>query len=236
MTNVIDTDKKPQILVVEDDASLSEWICDYLITQDYEVILANRGDEAIALIRNDNPDLVILDIMLPGKDGLDVCREARTFYKKPVLMLTARTEEIDEVLGLETGADDYLIKPVKPRVLLARIKALLRRSNPDSLQTIKSFGELTIDISSRTVKLSGEIIILSSTGFDALLLLSENAGEIVSRDKFMQSLRGLEYDGVNRSIDLLISRLRRKLGDDPDNPTRIKTIRGKGYLFAVDAW
>ncbi len=233
---MLEAEKKTQLLVVEDDRSLSEWICDYLTTQGYEVTLANRGDEAVQLIINDNPDLVILDIMLPGMDGFDVCREIRPFYKKPVLMLTARTEEIDEVIGLETGADDYLAKPVKPRVLLARIKALLRRSCANNIHAVRSFGQLTIDTNSRTVKLSGDIIDLSSTEFDALLLLTKKEGQIVSRELFMQSLRGLEYDGANRSIDLLISRLRKKLDDDPNNPGRIKTIRGKGYLFATDAW
>lgn len=225
-----------QLLVVEDDASLSEWMCDYLTAQGYEVTLADRGDAAVELIKSDEPDLVILDVMLPGKDGFDVCKEVREFYKNPILMLTARTEEIDEILGIELGADDYLAKPVKPRVLVTRIKALLRRSFSAKEQNILKFGELLINVDSQTVTLMGDFIKLSSNEFTALLLLARNAGSNTSRDELLRHLRGLEYDGMNRSVDILISRLRKKLGDEPSSPRRIKTIRGKGYFFATDVW
>lgn len=225
-----------QLLVVEDDESLSEWMCDYLTTQGYEVTRADRGDEAVELIKTDIPDLVVLDIMLPGKDGFEVCKEVRSFYSNPILMLTARTQELDEILGIELGADDYLTKPVKPRVLATRIIALLRRSFATSAQTILKFGALSIDADSQTATFMGDRIQLSSTEFTALLMLAKNAGAHVSRDKLLQQIRGLEYDGANRSVDILISRLRKKLSDDPVSPRRIKTIRGKGYLFATDAW
>jgi len=225
-----------QLLVVEDDRSLSEWMCDYLTTQGYEVTLADRGDVAIELIKSDVPDLVILDVMLPGKDGFDVCKEVRAFYSNPILMLTARSEEIDEILGIELGADDYLAKPVKPRVLVTRIKALLRRSFSTIESVILKFGGLKINANSRSATFEGEDIDLSSNEFTALLLLARNSGNAVSRDTLLQQLRGLEYDGSNRSVDILVSRLRKKLNDDPSNPKRIKTIRGKGYLFAEDAW
>lgn len=228
--------RKQQLLVVEDDRSLSEWICDYLTSQNFEVTLADRGDEAIHLIKNDQPDLVILDVMLPGKDGFDVCKAVRPFYKKPILMLTARIEEVDEILGLELGADDYLAKPVKPRVLLTRIKVLLRRTLSNSEQKMRQFGEFKISLTSRTATLAGDRVDLSTNEFEALWLLCENSGEIVSRDFLLRQLRGLEYDGSNRSIDIMISRLRKKLNDDSANPRRIKTIRGKGYLLATDAW
>ncbi|MEE9423911.1 MAG: response regulator transcription factor [Methylococcales bacterium] len=225
-----------QLLVVEDDASLSEWMCDYLTTQGYEVTLADNGNEAIELIKSDVPDMVILDVMLPGKDGFDVCKEVRSFYSNPILMLTARTEEIDEILGIELGADDYLAKPVKPRVLLTRIKALLRRSFSSIEPETLKFGSLLINVNSQTVTLMGDCINLSSNEFTALLLLARNAGNKVSRNNLLQQLRGLEYDGENRSVDILISRLRKKLSDEPSLPRRIKTIRGEGYLFATDAW
>ncbi len=233
-----DEEKSPaaQLLVVEDDRSLSEWMCDYLTTQGYEVTLADRGDVAIELIKSDVPDLVILDVMLPGKDGFDVCKEVRSFYSNPILMLTARSEEIDEILGIELGADDYLAKPVKPRILVTRIKALLRRSFSTIESVILKFGSLKINANSRSATFKGEVIGLSSNEFTALLLLAKNAGNPVSRDALLQQLRGLEYDGSNRSVDILVSRLRKKLNDDPSSPKRIKTIRGKGYLFAEDAW
>ncbi len=232
-------EKKPaiaQLLVVEDDTSLSEWMCDYLTAQGYEVTLADRGEEAVELIKVDVPDLVVLDVMLPGKDGFDVCKEVRPFYSNPILMLTARTEEIDEILGIELGADDYLAKPVKPRVLLTRIKALLRRSFFKEELKLLKFGNLKINANSRTVTFMGDYIDLSFNEFNVLLLLAGKAGNCVSRGYLLQQLRGLKYDGLNRSIDTLISRLRKKLGDDSSSPRRIKTIRGKGYLFAADAW
>ncbi len=224
------------ILVVEDDASLSEWICDYLNEHGYQVSVANRGDTAVELIEEDMPDLVLLDIMLPEKNGFDVCREVRLFYPSPILMMTACSEESDEILGLELGADDYINKPVKPRVLLARIKALLRRTSDVHQQKIRIFGSLKIDATSKTVTLNDNIVKISSNEFDVLWLLASNAGKVVKRTDLVSKLRGIEYDGFDRSIDIRISRLRKKLGDDPNQPKKLKTIWGKGYLFAEDAW
>lgn len=232
---------KQHILVVEDDASLAEWISDYLIQHNFQVSVANRGDCAVELIKADCPDLVLLDIMLPEKNGFDVCKEVRAYYPRPILMMTACTDEADEVLGLELGADDYLAKPVKPRILLARIKALLRRNtNGDENFTgdkhSRSFGRLNIDAQSKTVTLAGEVIGLSVNEFDVLWLLASQAGEVISRTELVSQLRGIDYDGFDRSIDIRISRLRKKLLDDPSQPYRIKTVWGKGYLFASDAW
>ncbi|SMF08490.1 two-component system, OmpR family, response regulator RstA [Alteromonadaceae bacterium Bs31] len=225
------------ILVVEDDASLSEWISDYLTDHGYQVTVANRGDTAIELIESDMPDLVLLDIMLPEKDGFEVCKEVRRFYPSPILMMTACSEESDEILGLELGADDYINKPVRPRVLLARIKALLRRNDEGSSQTmIRNFGALKIDSKSKTVSYEDAPISLSSNEFDVLWLLASQAGNVVSRTELVSELRGIEYDGFDRSIDIRVCRIRKKLKDDPNNPRRIKTIRGKGYLFTEDAW
>lgn len=235
-----DIDKK-HIMLVEDDMSLAEWFCDYLSDQGFLVSLVNRGDVAIELIETDMPDLVILDIMLPVKDGFDVCREIRGFYTGPVLMMTARDQETDEVLGLELGADDYLTKPVKPRVLLSRIKALFRRvtepqEQADNNQHILSFGKLQIDSATRTTVLAGQEVALSSNEFDVLWELAKSSGTVLSRQALINQLRGIEYDGFDRSVDIMISRLRKKLLDDANHPTRIKTVWGKGYLFVADAW
>lgn len=230
------TETKFHVMVVEDDASLSEWIADYLTTHNYEVTVASRGDEALELIKLDDPDLVVLDVMLPGLDGLTVCRQAREFYRKPILMLTALGSESDEVMGLDTGADDYLSKPVRPKILLARINALIRRDAPDSDEDKIQIGGLHIDPLSRTLTLNNDSVSLSSHEFDLLTLLARSAGTPVSRDTLVTQMRGIEYNGLDRSIDISISRLRKKLGDDASAPARIKTVRGKGYLLAPDAW
>lgn len=228
------------ILVVEDDESLAVWVADYLNSQGYDVSVATNGIDAVTLIKEDEPDLVLLDINLPGKDGFDVCREVRAFYQHPILMMTARLEETDEVLGLELGANDYVTKPVRPRALLARIKGLLKRDVSES-ETLEpsaqkiSYGQFTIDAASRTTWLNNEVINISSNEFDVLWYLVTHAGEIVSREQLLQDIRGIEYDGFDRSMDVLVSRVRRKLGS-AKYPDRIKTVWGKGYLFVTDAW
>jgi DNA-binding response OmpR family regulator len=234
-------DKKQHILLVEDDRRLIQLISNYLEKQDFTVSTAERGDTAVPMITQDMPDLVILDLMLPRKDGLTVCREVRHLYKGPILILTAREEDSDQVAGLEMGADDYVKKPVEPRVLLARIRALLRRFSPNDIpagkkETIMSFGKLEICRTSRRVNLDGVSVELTSTEFDLLFLLAEAAGSIQERDHLFRMLKGREYDGLDRSVDVNISRLRKKLGDDSSKPFRIKTIWGQGYLFAPDAW
>lgn len=227
---------KQHILVVEDDAPLSEWISDYLVDQGFEVSVANRGDIAVELIEADMPDLVLLDIMLPAKDGFQVCKEAREFYPSPILMMTACSEESEEILGLELGADDYINKPVKPRVLLARINALLRREKDSFTQQIRIFGELRIDAKTKSVALNKKNVPISANEFDVLWLLASQADNVVSRTELVSQLRGIEYNGFDRSIDIRISRIRKKLQDDSQTPEKIKTIWGKGYLFASDAW
>lgn len=232
------------IMLVEDDMSLAEWFGDYLGEQGYLVTLATRGDAAIEMIELDQPDLVILDIMLPVKDGFEVCQAIRPFYHGPILMMTARDHETDEVLGLELGADDYVVKPVKPRVLLSRIKALFRRtSSPEVAPVIQEidqnkliFGLLSIDANSRTTMLAGARMAISSNEFDVLWQLAQSADRLVSRKELVIQRRGIDYDGFDRSIDILVSRIRKKLGDDASNPYRIKTVWGKGYLFVKDAW
>ncbi|MFT4726211.1 MAG: DNA-binding response OmpR family regulator [Granulosicoccus sp.] len=224
------------IMVVEDDESLARWIADYLATHNFLVSVATRGDAALEMIRNDMPDAVILDLNLPVMDGLEVCRQARLFFDNPILMLTARDTDNDEVAGLDTGADDYLSKPVKPSILLARLRALLRRSQKSNLESIICIGGLRIDPHSRTVMLFDDVIALSSHEYDVLQLLASNVGKSMSRESLIERIRGIEYDGFDRSVDICISRLRRKLKDDAHVPRRIKTLRGVGYLLTADAW
>lgn len=237
---------KTRILLVEDDDRLAKLTAEYLQKNDFEVTIEARGDTAETRILSDDPELVILDIMLPGKDGFEVCRSVRAKYKGVILMLTARDEDLDQILGLELGADDYLAKPVQPRLLLARIKALLRRT-PAPTEAVEeqsesgeaaelSFGSFRISQATRSTHLGKETIDLTTAEFDLLWLLARHAGNILSRDDLLQQLRGIGFDGLDRSIDARISRLRRKLGDDPENPTRIKTVRGKGYLFSKHDW
>lgn len=231
-----------RILLVEDDNRLSALVAGYLGKHGYEVDVVLHGNDAVPAILKRRPDLVILDVNLPGKDGFQICREAREQYDGVIIMVTARDEQFDELLGLEFGADDYVHKPVEPRILLARIKAQLRRvaargaepgNQPDSLV----FGKFVINRASRSVTLpDGSAPDLTSAEFDLLWVLVRNAGEVVSRDDLMRALRGVEFDGLDRTIDGGISKLRRKLHDDASNPQRIKTIRGKGYQFSKIAW
>lgn len=230
-------DDVPRILIVEDDERLATLTQDYLRKNGLEVAIETDGTIAIERIIDEQPDLVVLDVMLPGSDGLTVCREVRPHFSQPILMLTARTDDMDQVLGLEMGADDYVAKPVQPRVLLARIRALLRRSDAapsDETQHRLEFGDLVIDNGGRSVTLNDELVDFTSAEYDLLWLLASNAGKILSRENIFESLRGIEYDGQDRSIDVRISRIRPKIGDDPDNPKRIKTVRSKGYLFVKE--
>jgi DNA-binding response OmpR family regulator len=233
-----------RVLLVEDDVRLAALIQEYLQNQSIDVSIEHRGDLACQRIVTEAPDLVVLDLMLPGLDGLSVCRTVRPDYAGPILMLTARDEDIDQVVGLEIGADDYVTKPVQPRVLLARIRALLRRiphtqpaSNaPVAPRTEHSYGVFKISAAAREAWMSGAVVELTTNEFELLWLLASRPGEILTRETILDSLRGIDYDGTDRSVDLRISRLRKKLGDNTSHPARIKTIRGKGYLFVKDAW
>jgi len=242
--------KKSRLLVVEDDDELASLVREYLSKNGFEVSVVSNGLQAVDHIYTNQPDMVILDIMLPVMSGMDVCKEVRQYYTGPILMLTALDEDIDQMLGLELGADDYVIKPIKPRLLLTRIRALLRRINiaqknqansPDhtGAQSTESLNQtsdhqiLDIDLKTRSVKISEQTVILTTAEFDLLRLLADELGNVVSRDTIVQSLRGFDYDGLDRSIDRRISRLRKKLNDDPLTPHIIKTIRGKGYLLCV---
>lgn len=229
-----------KILLVEDDMSLAQWVSEYLQGYAYEIIHTARGDNALALFEKHKPDLLLLDVMLPGMDGVEVCRAMRRISQVPIIMLTARSDELDEVIGLEVGANDYLVKPVRPRALLARIKALLRTPQISVEQAAHSdlleFGSLSLDYLAKRVVYQHSEVVLSSSEFDFLWFLASHAGQSVDRDQVFKALKGREYDGQDRRFDLMISVLRKKLGDSPQNPQKIKTIWGKGYLFVSDAW
>ncbi len=229
------------VFLVEDDDSLASLVKDYLELQGYQVSVESHGDKATERILAEKPDIVILDIMLPGKNGLDICRELRSQIDIPVMMLTARTDEIDQVVGLEVGADDYICKPVQPRLLMARINALLRRAQQitapvEETTNELTFGQLVVHATKQEVHFAGEPIELTTNETELLIHFAQNADQVLSRDDLLSQLRGFGYDGLDRTVDMLVSRLRKKLGDDPAKPKRIKTVWKKGYLFVSDAW
>lgn len=231
-----------QILIVEDDQRLAQLTREYLELNGLRVAIEADGARAAERILAERPDLVVLDLMLPGADGHSICQQVRPDYDGPILILTARDDDLDEVLGLENGADDYVCKPVRPRVLLARIRALLRRREaPDNTAGASAdprrlqYGPLVVDSVLREAWLRGEGIELTGAEFDLLWLLVSNPGRTLSREEIFVQLRGIEYDGQDRSIDVRISRIRPKIGDDPEHPRLIKTLRGKGYLFVAEA-
>lgn len=228
----------PLILIIEDDVELADWIAQYLQQHSFRTRISERGDTAETATKQYKPDLVILDINLPGKNGFDVCKSLRTFFQQPIIMVTANDEEFDEVLGLELGADDYITKPLTPRVLLARINTQLRRNKDQNQKKVdrKDFGSLIIDLPSQSVTLHGEDITLSSGEFELLWVLASHAGSELNRQDLIKEIRGFDYDGFDRTVDVRISRLRKKLLDTTDPPKKIKTIWGKGYLFVENAW
>lgn len=236
-----------RIVFVEDDAEVGSLIAAYLAKHDIDVIVEPRGDHAEDLILTTQPDLVLLDIMLPGKDGMTICRDLRHRWQGPIVLLTSLDSDMNHILALEMGACDYILKTTPPAVLLARLRLHLRQN--EQAQQTKSlqeraltphkalrFGALTIDPLNRAVQLNGELISLSTADFELLWELATHAGQIMDRDALLKTLRGVNYDGLDRSVDVAISRLRKKLLDSAAEPYRIKTIRNKGYLFAPHAW
>jgi DNA-binding response OmpR family regulator len=226
------------ILLVEDDLRLANLIAKFLQQNGFEVSMLHQGDNVVNFLHKNSPDLIILDVMLPKEDGFSVCRKIRNSYMQPIIFLTAKDSDFDHVLGLEIGADDYIIKPVEPHVLLARINMLIRRKKHSEKMSVDhlSFGELEIRKPSRQVTLASEQIELTSHEFELLWLLAISAGEPQSREYIHKKMIGREYDGLDRSVDVRISRLRKKLGDCTKNPYRIITVWGKGYLFCSNAW
>ncbi|MEJ2098649.1 MAG: response regulator transcription factor [Desulfobacterales bacterium] len=221
----------PTLLIIDDDAKLNELLKDFLKGFGFDVITATRPARGLKKLKQAAPDLVILDIMLPEMDGFDVCRTIRQTSNVPIIMLTARGEITDKVVGLELGADDYLAKPFEPRELVARIQSVLRRTRPLKDTRSLSFNRLTIDRAKQTVLLDGRPVDLTTNEFRALALLAANAGKILNRDQILQELRGIDCDAFNRSVDITVSRLRQKLKDNPKSPEFIKTVWGSGYVF-----
>jgi two-component system response regulator RstA len=232
------TSRRRRVLLVEDSARLAASIRDYLQQHGFDVVIEGNGLCAGERFERIAPEIVILDLMLPGKDGLTLCRELRARGSIPILMLTARGENIDQVLGLEMGADDYVVKPVEPRVLLARVEALLRRARPVPVEFVENriqAGRLAVDGARRSAAIDGRAVELTTGDFDILWLLASRQGQVVTRDEILRVVRGIDYDGVDRSIDARICRLRRKLLEAGGAEAMIKTVRLRGYLFAGDA-
>jgi len=222
-----------EILVIDDDTRLSAMLAEYLTSAGYSVRTAANGSSGLQEIQRRPPDAVVLDVMLPDFDGFEVCRKIRAKSSVPVIMLTARGEETDRIVGLEIGADDYLAKPFSPRELVARLKAILRRTRFSVQQAeLLRFGSLEIDRDRRVVDLDGKEANLTAYQFSLLTALAENAGRVLSRDKLMELVKGDELEAFDRSIDVHISRIRAAIERDPKHPRRILTIRGSGYLFA----
>lgn len=219
-----------RLLIIDDDVALNELLREYLERFGHRLAAATTATDGIRLLRRDRPDLLILDVMLPDADGMEVCREIRRESDIPIVMLTARGDVPDRVLGLEFGADDYVPKPFEPRELVARIETLMRRSRQPVTSRLVS-GDLILDSETRRVELAGAEVDLTNMEFELLRVLMENRGRVLTRDAVLQTLRGIDASVYDRSVDMLVSRLRRKLADDSRSPRWVKTIRGIGYQF-----
>ena len=221
-----------RVLLIEDDSRLADMVGEYLGKAGFQVIHAESGARGLALHGREPLDVVILDLMLPDTDGLDVCRQIRARSDTPILMLTARGDPMDRVVGLEMGADDYLPKPFEPRELLARLRAILRRGRAGPKPDLLRYGRLEIDRGAREVRLDGTPRPLTSYQFALLLALAEHAGRVMSRDALMDAVKGEQFEAFDRSIDVHVSRIRAAIEDDPRKPRRVITVRGTGYVFA----
>ena len=239
-----------KILLIEDDEKLTKLLSLYLSRNGFEVAVGHSGTDAVPMLSNSDPDLLILDLMLPGMDGLSVCREVRSSYQGKILILTASDDDMDQVAALEMGADDFVCKPLKPRVLLARIRMLLRRRDQPVEATLDQHPPLAALEDSNKVQLGGlnlnkmtqrcmlnqQLINLTPSEFELLWILVEHKDQVLSRERLVRLTRGIDYDGIDRTIDNKIVLLRKKLQDDPSLPKRIITLRGKGYLLVASEW
>ena len=224
-----------KILVVDDKFSVQRLVGEYLEEQGYAVVTANNGREALVVARNEDPDLILLDIMMPEMDGYEFIKAFRREHDVPVILLTAKLEELDKVIGLELGADDYITKPFGMKELVARIRAVLRRANkPAPVYDRLELDELVVDKTSYAVYLAGEPVSLTRTEFELLVLMMENPGRVYSRMDLLEYLQGDSFEGVERTIDVHIRNLRAKIEDDPKNPRYVETVFGVGYRFAQE--
>ena len=228
------TTGKPRILVIDDDEELNQLLIEFLGRYGLQVTAVNHPDLGLRAIRHSPPDLLVLDVMLPGCDGFSVCRKIRETQRLPIIMLTARGDLADRVLGLELGADDYLPKPFEPRELVARIQAVLRRNAPSAQNETLRAGELLLNAATRTVTLRGKRLEMTTAEFELLALLMKHRGQVLTRDRILEETRGLDWESFDRSVDVLISRLRQKLKDNPRSPAFLKTVWGRGYCFLGD--
>lgn len=229
------SDERIRVVYVEDDERLGRLTAQYLSSHAVDVHLVARGDEAVAEVLRERPDVVLLDLMLPGTDGLQVCRTLRERIDVPIIMVTARTEEVDRVLGLEGGADDYVPKPFSSRELLARIRAQARRARGrvGPARRRVEVGAIVVDAERMSATLAGEPLDLTTFEFALLHVLAERAGHVLTREQLLERLHGTADEAFDRSIDVHVSRLRQKLGDDPRRPRLLKTVRGVGYVLAA---
>jgi DNA-binding response OmpR family regulator len=220
-----------RVLLIDDDAKLNALLGEYLGRYNFSVRAVVHPHEGLQVIRVDPPDIVILDVMLPDMDGFTVCRKVREFSRVPIIMLTARGDVTDRVVGLELGADDYVPKPFEPRELMARMQAVLRRSGTAIPEETVRAGPLEMNWTTRAARLNGQLLSLTSAEFELLGLFARNQGRVLSRDRIIDETRGIDWEAYDRSIDVLVSRVRQKLGDDPKRPAFIRTVRGIGYSF-----
>ncbi|MBM4182790.1 MAG: response regulator transcription factor [Gemmatimonadetes bacterium] len=220
---------RARVLVIDDDRKLCGLLSVYLLSSGFEVSTANSADDGLRLLRAEGPDIVVLDVMLPGMDGFEVCRTIRRMSSVPIIMLTARGDVTDRVVGLELGADDYMPKPFEPRELVARLQAILRRGRTP--EGAWKFGPLRVDPERRSAFINDQPVPLTTAEFDLLELLIRSRGRVLSRGNILDEVKGESWDTFDRSIDVLVSRLRQKLDDDPKQPRYVRTVRGSGYAF-----
>ncbi len=223
-----------KLLVVDDERPIADILKFTLEKEGYQVVCAYDGEEALQMVQAERPDLILLDVMLPGRDGMDVCRIVRQSHQMPIIMLTAKDSELDKVLGLELGADDYVTKPFSARELVARVKAHLRRQNPKEDEAVGHFlriHELEIDLQSYTVTKQGETLELTHREFELLVYLARHQGQVLTREHLLQAVWGFDYFGDVRTVDVTVRRLREKIEDDPSQPKYIITRRGLGYAL-----
>ncbi len=225
---------KKKIIVIDDDNKLDQLLENYLAKFGFSVSSYTHPKDGLKAIKRDLPDLIILDIMLPDMDGFEVCKLIRHDYSIPIIMLTARGEVTDRIVGLELGADDYLPKPFEPRELVARIQSILRRMGPKMKTEVTRFGDITVDFQKRLVSLAGQPLDLTTGEFEILQLFVQRPGIVLTRSQILDHMGDIELDIYNRSVDVLVSRLRQKLQDDPKHPRYIKTVWGTGYMFIGD--
>ena len=221
-----------QILIVEDEVKISQVLCEYLKQAGYAVICLKRGDEVIPHVRKQPPALILLDIMLPGMDGMEVCRELRKFSNAPVIMMTARVDEIDRLLGLELGADDYICKPFSPREVVARVRAVLRRIHPRQTETRLNVGEIVLDEQRHQVLISGKEVKLTPCEFQLLKVLLAHPNRVFSRGELLNLVQGYDFEGYDRTIDTHIKNLRKKVATMVPDRELVSTVYGVGYKFS----